>query len=368
MNESFTEVEYSVDLSREEYVRSQEILAGRAGGAARGMRFISLFMLAACVVMGVLDFWYSNGIDWSLLSLLVLLIGSELWMMLTMPAQLRRRSEAAYDSTVYGGYVFCGTVTVESDAIRKRTATATTVIPYEQCRMYAETADMMIFCGMDGKSIVIPARFLNERTAEVTRQAALKSVPLQRQMLVNKLVPGFDEEETINIPDQTASEEVLLTIDVEYTDNEIVGIAAETAMEQFVASLPSKCVLMTMLASFGYFLLAIRPLPLFLSALLVVFLVSVIKARIRMRRAITRTERRVCKLRVEFTDSYILLLGKAEGMRPLRLPWSHVTRAVNCRDTVEIYAGKDRQLSIPKRCIADFEELSGIVDSHLNPA
>ena len=365
MNDSFTEVEYSVDLSRAEYVRSQEILAGRAGEMARGMRALSLFMMAACVVMGITEFQYSNGIDWSLVSLLVLLIGSELWMMLTMPAQLRRRSEVAYDSTVYGGYVFSGTVTVESDAIRKRTATATTVIPYEQCRVYAETAEMMIFCGMDGKSIVIPARFLNERTAEATRQAAMKNVPLPRQMLLNKLVPGIAEDETISLPDQTTDDEVLLTVEVEYTDNEIVGIAAETAMEQFMTSLPSKCILMTMLASFGYFLLAIKPLPLFLSALLVAFLASVIKARIRMRRAITRTERRICKLRVEFTDSYILLIGKADGMRPLRLPWSHVTRAVNCRETVEIYTGKDRQLSIPKRCITDFEELSGSVDSHV---
>ena len=365
MNDSFTEVEYSVDLSRAEYVRSQEILAGRAGEMARGMRALSLFMMAACVVMGITEFQYSNGIDWSLVSLLVLLIGSELWMMLTMPAQLRRRSEVAYDSTVYGGYVFSGTVTVESDAIRKRTATATTVIPYEQCRVYAETADMMIFCGMDGKSIVIPARFLNERTAEATRQAALKNVPLPRQMLLDKLVPGVAEGQTVSLPDQTTDDEVLLTVEVEYTDNEIVGIAAETAMEQFMTSLPSKCILMTMLASFGYFLLAIKPLPLFLSALLVAFLASVIKARIRMRRAITRTERRICKLRAEFTDSYILLIGKADGMRPLRLPWSHVTRAVNCRETVEIYTGKDRQLSIPKRCITDFEELSGIVDSHV---
>ncbi len=365
MNDSFTEVEYSVDLSREEYVRSQEILAGRAGGMARGMRFISLFMLAACVIMGILDFWYSNGIDWSLISLLVLLIGSELWMMLTMPAQLRRRSEAAYDSTVYGGYVFSGTVTVENDAIRKRTATATTVIPYAQCRVYAETADMMIFCGMDGKSIVIPARFLNERTAEATRQAALKNVPLPRQMLMGKLVPCLTEGETVTAPDSATSDEVLLTVEVEYTDNEIVGIAAESAVERFAASLPNKCILMTMLASVGYFMFEIKPLPLFLSALLIAFLASVIKARIRMRRTITHTERRVCKLRVEFTDSYLLLIGKADGMRPMRLPWSHVTRAVNCRDTVEIYTGKDRQLSIPKRCITDFEELREIVDNHV---
>lgn len=365
MKESFTGAEYSVDLSREEYVRSQDILTKRMGGVTRGMRLISLFMLAACVAMGITDFRYSGGVDWSLISLLLLLIVSELWMMLTLPAQLRRRSEVAYDSTVYSGYVFAGTVTVESDAIRKRTAAATALIPYEQCRLYAEAADMMIFCGMDGKSIVIPARFLTEQTAEITRQAALQNIPASRHLLLEKLIPGVTEDTVPNVPDQANSEDVLLTVDVEYTDNEIVSIAAEAAMEQFAASLPNKCLFMTMLASFGYFVLNVKPLPLFLSALLIVFLVSVIRARIRMRRAITRSERGVCRLRVEFTDAYIMLIGKADGMRPMRLPWNHITRAVDCRDTVEFYTGKDRQLSIPKRCIADFEELRNIVDSHM---
>lgn len=362
MEKSFSGAEFPVDLSREEYVRSQEILSKRAGGTMRSMRVISLFMLAACVVMGITDFRYSGGIDWSLLSLLVLLIASELWMMLTLPVQLKRRSEAAYDASVYSGYVFAGSVTIEHDAIRKRTPVATAVIPYEQCRLFAETADMMIFCGMDGKSIVIPARFLTEHTAQLTREAALKNIPPARQMLMEELVPCT---ETAPVSKQTANEEVLLTVEVEYTDNEIVGIAAEAAIEQFFTTLPNTCLAMTMLASFGFFALNIKPLPLFLAALLVVFLVAVIKARIRMRRVITRSERGVCRLRVEFTEAYIMLIGKADGMRPLRLPWTHITRAVNCRDTVEFYTGKDRQLSIPKRCIADFEELREIVDTHM---
>lgn len=364
MKEPLTTTEYPVDLSREEYVRSQEILSKRMGGITLGMRLLSLAMLAGCVGMGITQFQYVGGIDWSLLSLLVLLIGSEVWMMYTLPAQLRRRSEAAYDATIYRGYVFAGTVMVEKDAIRKRTPAATAVIPYEQCRLYAETADMMIFCGMDGKSIVIPARFLTDKTAEATRRAALSSIPAPRQLLLGKLVPSAAEEIPV-IPDQIKKQEVLLMMDVEYTDNEMVAIAGETALEQFAASLPNKSLLMTMLASFGYFGLTIKPLPLFLSGMLLLFLVSVIRARIRMRRAITRSERGVCRLRVEFTDAYVELTGKADGMRPMRLPWSHITRAVNCRDTVELYTGKDRQLSIPKRCIADFEELRAIVDSHM---
>ena len=273
MKDSFTGAEFPVDLSREEYVRSQEILSKRVSGMTRGMRVITIFMLAACVTMGITDFRYSGEVDWSLISLLVLLMVSELWMMLTIPAQLKRRAEAAYDSTIYGGYVFAGTVTIEQNAIRKRTPGATTVIPYEQCRVYAETADMIIFCGMDGKSIVIPARFLTERTAEITRQAAFANIPPSRQLLIEEPIPGNNETTAPSVSQQAASEEVLLTVDVEYTDNEIVSIASETAMEKFFATLPNKCLLMTMLASFGFFVWDIKPLPLFLSALLLVFLV-----------------------------------------------------------------------------------------------
>lgn len=364
MKETITTTEYAVDLSREEYIRSQEILSKRAGGMTVATRLVSLLMLVVCIVMGVTDWRPSDGVDLSLLSLLVLLIGSEVWMMLTLPAQLRRRSEAAYNATLYRGYIFAGTITVENDAIRKRTPAATTVIPYEQCRMYAETSDMMIFCGMDGRSIVIPARFLTEQAAQATRQAALSAIPATRQLLLEQLVPRAIQNETTD-PNQEKSETVLLTVDVEYTDREILSMATETALEQFAESLPNKCMLMTVLASVGYFGLAIKPLPLFLSGVLALFFVSVIRARIRMRRAITQSERGVCRLRIEFSDAYVLLIGKADGMRPMKLPWQHITRAVSCRDTVELYTGKERQLSIPKRCIKDFEELRQIVDSHM---
>lgn len=365
MKETFIGAEFPVDLSREEYVRSQEILSKRVGGMTRGMRLISLFMLAACVIMGILDFQYSRQMDWSLISLLALLIVSELWMMLTLPTQLKHRSEAAYDATIYGGYEFSGTVTIEPDAVRKRTATSTAVIPYEQCRVYAETADMMIFCGMDGKSIVIPARFLTEQTAAIIREAARENIPLTRQLLLEKLVPCADEKAIAIECNPKKPEEVLMTVEIEYTDNEIVGIASDAAIEQFFQTIANKCLGMTMLASFGFFAWNIKPLPLFLSALLIAFLVAVIRARTRMRRMITRTERGVCRLRVEFTDAHVLLIGKADGMRPMRLPWKHITRAVDCRDTVEFYTGKDRQLSVPKRCITDFEALREIVDSHM---
>ncbi len=362
MNQPSPTIEYAVDLTREEYVRSQEVLS-RRGGSAVGTRWISFVLLAVCVVMSIANFVQYNVLDWSLISLLLLLVVSEIWMLVDMPKQLRRRSEAAYDASVYNGYTFFGTVTVESDAIRKRTATATAVIPYEQCRLFVECADMMIFCGADGKSIVIPSRFLTEETAEQTRNAAFAHIPPMRQLLLEKIQPAV-QPDSATAPLQ--SEEAILTLDVEYTDNEMVNLAAEASMQRFVHTLPSRVLLTTMIASVGFFMANIRPLPLFLSVLLALFVILFLTARIKMRRAITRTERNICRIRIEFSDYGIRILGKAEAARPMRIPWQHITRAVNCRDTVELYAGSDKQLSIPKRCIPDFDELSAVVDGHMN--
>lgn len=362
MNEEFTLTEYTVDLSREEYVRSQELLAKHTGRVAAGSRWFSVVMLGFCVMTTLFGFAQFGAVDFSLISLLVLLVGSELWMMLSLPKQLRRRSEAAYDATVYGGYSFTGTIRVEADALRKITKTATTVLPFAQCRLFVESADMLIFCGMDGKSIVVPARFLTEETAHITRQAALAAIPVTRQVLLEMLQPCA-------VPEAAAvsaeSEDAVLTVEIDYTDAEMVNIATESALGQFWETLPQKSVFATMAVFLCFFMWSVKPLPLFLLILLVLFLYAVIKTRVKMRRAITRSERGICRLRAEFSETQVWLYSKADGMRPMRLPWSHITRAVNCRDTVELYTGKERQLSIPKRCIADFEEFCKFVDSRM---
>ncbi len=362
MNTQMPTTEYPVDLTREEYVRSQEVLS-RKGGSAVGTRWISIAMLAVCVLVSFVNFSQFQQIDWSLVILLILLVVSEVWVMLDLPKQLRRRSEAAYDMTLYGGYSFQGTVTVEADAVRKRTQTATAVIPYEQCRLFVECEDMLIFCGADGKSIVIPARFLTAETAEITRQAAFSRIPRSQQLLLQPLcLPAQPDSVELSVK----QEETLLTLDVEYTDSEIVGIVSDAAMRRFVRTLPNRFLLMTMIASVGYFMAAIRPIPLFLLGLVVLFVFMVGKARIKMRRTITRTERDVCRMRMEFSDRYVRVNGKADGARPLCIPWGQITRAVSCRDTVELYAGEDRQLTIPKRCIPDFEEFRILVDTHMH--
>ncbi len=359
MNQRFEPIEYPADLSREEYIRSQEIL-NKPGGS----RLVTTVLVLCCLSMAAPWVYRDGQADWSLISLLVMMIACELWTMLTVRQQLRDRAGEAYDSTVYSGYSFVGVVTVEEDAIRKRTATATAVIPFEACRLYVETPEMLIFCKHDGKSIVLPARFLTAETAARTREIAFAQIPPQRRMLLGELQPATEQTLAAVQLDQPEAQE-LMTVHVEYADNELVSLTTDLALQVFADSLPTRCLLMTLVAALGYFVFELMPIPVCSVGLLALFLFSVIRARIKMRRAITRTERDVCRIRVEFTDRYVALIGKADGMRPLRLPWSHITRAVDCRDTVELYTGKVRQLSIPKRCIGDFDVLCKIVDGQM---
>lgn len=356
--------EYVADLTRDEYVRSQEILQTRRG--MMNPRIITPVLLFFCVASALPNAFYNGEINWSMLILLGLLVISEIWVMITMPAQLRRRNEQAYDATIYAGYSFVGTILVEEDAVRKRTATATAVIPYEQCRLFVEADDMMIFCGMDGKCIAIPARFLTEKTAEITRQAAISHLGPMKCLRLEPIKITASDDTSVAPPPPSESEEVLLTVNVEYTDNELVGLATDMTMEDFYEVLPNKCLLMTVITTVGYFLFAARPLPLFLLGMVMLFLFAIIKTRVKMRRVITETERGACFLRVEFTEKGVRLLGDSQYVKPLQLPWSHITRAVDCRHTVELYTGKTRQLVIPKRNISDFEELSAVVDGHMS--
>lgn len=362
MENEATQAHFPVDLSQEEYVRSQELLSQKFNGRrVGGSRLFSLLMMLLCLVSAVAVYRQTGTPDWAFLSLLVLMFVSEIWMMIDLPKQMRRRHSEAYAATQYTGYSFKGTVWIEEGAVRKQTESATATIPYENCRIFVETSDMMIFCGVDGHSIVIPARFLTEETAEITRQAAIKNIPPSRRLLLSRLVPAvlppIETEET--------EEETRLTVLLEYTEKEVIGMALDSALFHFARTLSGKCLLCTMLAAVAYFCFFLPPLPVFLLALLLFLGGSAFLAYRKIHRTIKATDKEICRMRLNITTRGLRLEGRAEGAKPMVLPWKAITRAVERRDTVEFYTGKEVQLMIPKRCVPDMEELRRTVDSLL---
>ncbi len=351
---------FSVDLSQAEYVRSQELLSHKMNGRRVGSsRIFSLFMMLLCVVSAVTIYKQTGIPDWSLFTLLILMFVSELWLMFTLPRQLRYRYKTAYNTTLYTGYSFEGTVTVDGDGIRKQTASATAAIPYHTCRVFVEATDMMIFCGADGHSIVLPSRFLTEDTAEFIRQTVLQKIPPMRRLLLGRLIPAVTVE-TITPPPE---EETLLNISLDYTEKEVVSMTIDSVLAQFGRTLPNKCLLSTMAAAVAYFMFYLPPLPVFLLTLVVFLVVSLLSAWHKAHRAAVQTEKEGSRMRLEITNHGLRLFGRGE--KPLILPWTSISRAVEGPQTVEFYCEKDRQLMIPKRCIEKMDDFRRLVDDKL---
>lgn len=360
MDNQMEQMRFSVDLSQEEYVRSQELLSQKINGKRVGRsRFFSWFMMVLCVLSAITIYKQTGTPDWSLFTLLILMFVSELWLMFTLPHQLRYRYKTAYNATVYTGYSFEGTVTIDGDGVRKQTASATAFIPYHTCHAFVEAADMMIFCGADGHSIVLPSRFLTEETAEFIRQAVTKQIPPMRRFLLQRLNAVTTAETVAFVP----PEETLLNISFDYTEKELVSMTIDLVLTQFGRTLSNKCLLSTMAAAVGYFVFALPPLAVFLLVLLVFLLGSLLSAWHKAHRAIAQKDENRQSLRLEITNRGLRLFGKGE--KPLVLPWTSITRAVEGPKTVDFYCEKDRQLMIPKRCIEQMDEFRRLVDAQL---
>ncbi|MBR2338838.1 MAG: hypothetical protein IKA63_05175, partial [Clostridia bacterium] len=154
MTEHRLPVEYPVSLSREEYVRSQQLLSGGTGMRG-GNRVFPLITAVMFVLLLGVDYKTSGRLDLSMTVLTALIVAVELVLAFVSPRLVRRQHEEAYDQTRFSGYSFDGTVRITASEISKSTPSGETVIRLADC-FYVEAEDMMIFCGPNRRSIVIP--------------------------------------------------------------------------------------------------------------------------------------------------------------------------------------------------------------------
>lgn len=365
MNTNRLPVEYPVQLSREEYVRFQELLSKNGPGQFGGRnRWVPLLMLPIFVVMLAANYRVSGQVDWSLLLLLALVVVVEVTMFFTAPVILRKSSGFNYDQTAFSGYQFDGIVRVTEQDIRKTTPSGDTVVRFADCPLYIETAEVMVFCNTQGRAIVIPARCLTAEDAEATRNAALAAIPSARRRLRAKLIPLATQRLPQSPSAMQEPEEALLTLSVDYTEKEWKTLFTDTAWEQAGYSLPSKSMLALTIAIVACYWQPYFAVPVFLLALLVLFLWPIAFAGKKAMKAVAASEGNALHAVVELTENSIAIHGRQSGGKSLRIPWSRITRAVERPEVVEFYVER-KLLTIPKRCIPDMEELRTFVDSHM---
>lgn len=196
-------------------------------------------MLGICILFLVMTARSGNGLDISLLLMVLLLVLMEVYLFVMLPRQMRVRAGRSYDQSLMTGYRYEGLVTVGPASIRKTTAKAVTEIPFAACTLYIEAADMLVFGGTEGRSIVLPARCLTGPDAALVRQMALTYVPGPRQRLYGRLVPGaavrLPEPDLSPLPEEDAE----LSVRMEYTEKEFIRLMTASSVDGFIKNLPN---------------------------------------------------------------------------------------------------------------------------------
>lgn len=355
-------IEYPVGLTREEYLRSQRLLT-RGTGA---FRVLSLVMAVFFLLMLVVDVIETRQIDLPLAVIVAAVAGAALTLSFSAPRVFNKRHGETYDQTLFGGYCFDGVVKVSETQISKVTPSGETVIPFGNC-FYLEAEDTMIFRNQHGKSIVIPARCLTEADAEATRAAAMNGVPSPNRRLTARLKATRQERLPMPSLEKPLPEDPLLTVAVEYTEKEFKGMMTEAAVEAIPAALPMKILFAAGVAGMAFEVSSFAMLATFLVLAVVFSLFPVVTARSKARRAIDVTDGSVLTLTVALTPSTVRMQGTGEHGKTLEIPWSRITRAVELPQQVELYTDK-KLVQIPKRCIADMDELRRTVDERMSEA
>lgn len=360
------ETTFPADLTREEYIRFQQLLT-RNSPASRlrtAQLVITAGMLGICVLFLVMTARSGNGFDVSLLFMALLLVLMEVYLFVMLPRQMRTRAGRAYDQSLMAGYQYEGLVTVGPAWIRKTTAKATTEIPFAACTLYIEAGDMMVFGGAEGRSIVLPSRCLTEADAGIVRQAALTYVPRPRQRLYGRLIPGAVVR--LPVPDLSPQpeEEAELSVRVEYTEKEFVRLMTSSSIDGFMKNLPNLGFFAFLLAMSFELWMGVPGVLVFLLLVLGIFLAGYFTSRSRAGQVIRMSGGEALRLSVDFTRSGLTLWGAAGRDKELRIPWNHISRAVERPGQVDFYT-HSLALSLPKRCIEDLDALKRLVDARM---
>lgn len=360
-------VAFPADLTKEEFCRFQDlVLRSTAGYRFRGLQMVSTAVLMVfCLLIIAFDLRHNGTLNWSFLAMTLLLAVMEVYLFVVVPRTMRQRAQELYNRAVLTGQSFSGMVTAEPLGIRKVTSSAETLIPYDQCALYIEAPDMLVFGG-PSRSIVIPARCLTPDDADFVRGIALNRVPVARQKLLGRLIPAASQRLPLPNLERPQPPEPELTLFLDYTPQEFIRMITSSIVDGFTKNLPNTAFLAFFLALFSDLFLEIPALLVFVALMAGIFLFSFFGNRNRAKHTMDLAGGQPPRMQAEFSPVGVLVRNTAEIGKEIQLPWAMVSRAVERRDTVDFYA-HTLFLTIPKRCIPDMGRLRDLVDRHMPP-
>ena len=362
---------FPVDMTREEYIAFNMLVAKTMGilRHRKGQSLLFAVLLSLCLGMMMVSRLVFHYVDMISLLLFLLVLGVGLLLLFGLPGYLRRTAARAYDRTIQGGYDFYGIVRVLADRMEKESKSKgiCSAIYYAKNAVYIESKDMMILLAPGSRAIVLPARCMTEKDAELVRRRVTDGVDAVRQRLLHKMTPLAGcriHVQEDGFPSLTREEEKVIAVSVQYRPKEYVELATDKAGRKFIKMLPlfvgTALVLgLAMALTVGF----IWGLTVFVGLLTLLFLFQVEGCRVKAKRRIKRLVGELPELEFRFSGRGIAV-RTARQKGDIQYPWFMVTRAVERPQCVEFYTDSGF-FRIPKREIADLTALKELVDNHL---
>ena len=358
---------FPVDLSREEYIAFNMLLA-KNGGMLRfrkGQLVIFGLMMAFSLVMLAVEFFMFQSLDVVMILVVAFIALTGGFLLFGMPAYLRRNAGRAYDQSVLGGHEYYGMVYVYEDRLEKVSGGTVNRVYYGENAAYIETGDMMVLLASSSRAIVLPARCMTREDAELVRRTVLPRIPPMRQRLLSKMVPQASQRMAPPPAEgESHLDEELMAFSVTYTPEEFLKLVGDTTTRSFLRMLPVfsalslfSGVMFGLLSGIGVGVGA------FLLILGVLFLLNVVLPRSRAKRSLETMQQDAMTIRLSLTERGLV----GSSVRPgeeTRIAWVSLQHAVDKEDCVEFYNNR-LFIRVPKRCIPDMDELRRIVDTHM---
>ena len=362
-----TECAFPVELSREEFIRFNLLLA-RSAGPLRHWKgqllFIAVMLLMSIGLLAAV--WITDHTaDPLIIALIAMVAFGGVLILWAIPARLRRSAGRSYDQTVKSGYRYTGVVRVYGDHVQKSSGGAVTVIRFSAGAGFMEAPDMMVLIAPGVPSIVIPARCLTAEDADCLRRTALAGIPPARHVFVGRLAPGAVQRKPFHEEGEIADEE-LMTVRVIYTRQEFMKLVRDTGMRSFIKLLPlysavalMSAVVFGLMAGPGASVLA------FAAVIALLLLFILLSNNARARAILARATPEMMTIEYHFTDLG-LTARSPKSQQNVRFGWATVRRAVERADSGEFFVDTSF-IRIPKRCIPDMDALRSLVDAHVRP-
>ncbi len=358
---------FPADLTKEEFTDFYMAMS-RTNGPLRMQKptvlFLGIYMLMS-IVLFVCSSVQNGTLDWELLLIVLCMAVLCAVLLPLLPRRVRKNAQLLYEQGSDNGYY--GLVHLYETGIFKETESGTVQVPFSPTSSYLEDEGFMAFFARGSeRAIVLPARCLTQEDADLLRRRVFASTVTMQQRVIRRMIPRA----SAHIAQREISSAVqtpLLTLDFEYTREELEKLTADTGLHRYIRSLPVTAVMSVMMGLLVGALAENVPVGglTAVGTLLLYLAAATVFPRFRVRRALNASPQ-TARLCVSFSDGGISFHAGSGGQKR-SFAWERISRAVERKGCVEFFCGTG-VLRIPKRCIPDMEELRAVVDAHMPKA